>query len=103
MQYDKENMHTAIKLLQGETCLVQGFGNSMTPILKSAQVCEVKPIDDHSKLSKGNIVLCKVNGHVYLHMISAIRGNQFQISNNHKHVNGWITAPNIFGVVTKIL
>lgn len=101
--FDKENMHTARKLMEGQTCLVQGFGNSMTPILKSGQVCEVKPVTDHATLKKGDIVLCKVNGHVYLHMISAIRDKQFQISNNHKHINGWVGANNIFGVVTKIL
>jgi len=100
---NKENMHTARKLLNGETCLVQGFGNSMVPILKSGQVCEVSPILDYSDLSKGNIVLCKVRGHVYLHLVSAIKGKQYQISNNHKHVNGWITKNGIFGKVTKIL
>jgi len=103
MSYDKENMHTAQKLLNGETCLVQGFGNSMTPILASGQVCEVTPVKDHSLLKKGDIVLCKVNGHVYLHMIHAIREPQFQIGNNHKHINGWVTAKNIYGIVTKIL
>ena len=101
--FDKENMYTANKLLRGEVCLVQGFGNSMTPILKSGQVCEVSPINDYSLLKKGNIVLCKVRGNVYLHLISAIKGNQFQISNNHKHVNGWILKNNLFGVVTKIM
>jgi phage repressor protein C with HTH and peptisase S24 domain len=103
IMYDKENAITAQKLLNGETCLVQGFGNSMTPILKSGQVCEVSPIEDYSSLNKGDIVLCKVRGHHYLHLISAIKGNQFQISNNHKHVNGWVTKKNIYGKVTKIL
>jgi len=101
--FDKENVHTANKLLKGETCLIQGFGQSMTPILKSGQVCEISPIDDHSTLEKNDIVLCKVRGHYYLHLISAIKGNQFQISNNHKHVNGWIIKKNIYGKVTKIL
>jgi hypothetical protein len=101
--FDKENMYTAAKLLKGEVCLVQGFGNSMVPILSSGQVCEVSPITDYSLLKKKDIVLCKVNGHVYLHLISAIKGDQFQISNNHKHVNGWVTKSNVFGIVTKIL
>lgn len=103
MVYDKENILTVNKLKQGQTCLVQGFGQSMTPILKSGQVCKVEPVKNDTILSKNDIVLCKVNGHIYLHKISAINGKRFQISNNHKHVNGWITINNIYGKVVEIL
>lgn len=103
MKFDKENMHTAKKLLSGETCLVQGFGNSMTPILKSGQVVKVAPLTDESILKKNDIVLCRVNGHVYLHKITAIRDKQYQISNNHGHVNSWTNRRNIFGRVIEIL
>ncbi len=103
MTFDRENMKTAEKLRAGQTCLVQGFGQSMTPILKSGQVCEVTPVTEDTKLRKHDIVLCRVNGHVYLHKITAMRGSRYQISNNHKHVNGWTGRNNIFGIVTKIL
>lgn len=103
MTYDKENMQTVEKLKSGKTCLVQGFGQSMTPILKSGQVCKVEPATEDMILKKNDIVLCKVNGHVYLHKITAINGNRYQISNNHKHVNGWVGKSNIYGKVTEIL
>lgn len=103
MTYDKENMQTVEKLKSGKTCLVQGFGQSMTPILKSGQVCKVEPVTEDMILKKNDIVLCKVNGHVYLHKITAINGNRYQISNNHKHVNGWVGKSNIYGKVTEIL
>lgn len=103
MTFDKENMKTAEKLRGGETCLVQGFGQSMTPLLRSGQVCRVAPVTDGLTLRKNDIVLCKVNGHVYLHKITAIKGERYQISNNHKHVNGWTGRNNIFGIVTEIL
>lgn len=103
MTYDKENMRTVEKLKSGKTCLVQGFGQSMTPILKSGQVCKVEPVTEDMILKKNDIVLCKVNGHVYLHKITAINGNRYQISNNHKHVNGWVGRNNIYGKVTEIL
>ncbi|MBC8922627.1 phage repressor protein, partial [Escherichia coli] len=45
---------------------------------------------------------CKVRGSFFTHKISKIRGKQYQISNNHKHVNGWITRNSIYGIVTKI-
>lgn len=90
MNFDKENIQTVQKLQSGKTCLVQGFGQSMTPILKSGQVCKVEPVTEDTLLDKNDIVLCKVKGHIYLHKITAINGSRYQISNNHKHVNGWI-------------
>lgn len=103
MTYDKENVITMQKLLDGRTCLVQGIGQSMTPILKSGQVCEVVPLTEETVLEKNDIVFCKVNGHFYLHKIHAIKGKQYQIGNNHGHINGWITRNNLYGKVTKIL
>lgn len=103
MSYDKENVHTATKLQKGEVCLVQGFGNSMVPLLKSGQVCEVTPVTDETCLEKGDIVFCKVNGFFYLHKITALKKEQYQISNNHGHVNGWVTRKNIYGLVTKTI
>ena len=103
MTFDKENVQTIEKLKSGKTCLVQGFGQSMTPILKSGQVCKVVPITEDTILKKNDIVLCKVKGHIYLHKISAISGNRYQISNNHKHINGWVSRNCLYGKVVEIL
>lgn len=94
---------TADKLREGNTCKVLGVGNSMTPILKSHQEVICIPVTEDTVLEKKDIVLCKVKGHYYLHLIWAIRGNQYLIGNNHGHANGWITRNSIFGKVTKIL
>ena len=107
MKYDyegKENVITAEHLKNGETCKVVGFGQSMTPILKSGQPVICKPVDVDTELKKNDIVLCKVKGKYYLHKISSIKnGVSYQISNNHGHINGTITRNNIFGVVVEIL
>lgn len=103
MGFDKENIQTCMKLRRGEECLVQGFGQSMTPILKSGQVCRVSPVTEDTVLRKNDIVLCRVKGHIYLHKITAIKNNRYQISNNHKHVNGWIGKDNIYGKCVEIL
>ena len=77
MYKGKENYETAKHLMAGEECIVTGYGQSMTPILKVA-------------------------GHFYLHKISAIKGGRtFQISNNHGHVNGWIGKKCIYGLVVE--
>lgn len=77
--------------------LIRGIGNSMTPILKSHDVVRVDPVPVGVVLSKGDIVLARVNGRVYLHKITGVKAGkkrivqivQYQISNNHGHVNGW--------------
>ncbi len=100
----KENAIAAQHLLAGETCLLTGYGQSMTPRLKSGQSVIVQPVREDTILKKRDIVFCKVNGSYYLHLISAIKNkNSYQISNNHGHVNGTINRSNIFGKVIKIL
>lgn len=92
--------HIFEKLQDGETVSWRPKGNSMTPRVKSGQLVTVEPIEDKSTLKKGDIVLCKVKGHKYLHLITAIKGDSFQISNNHGHVNGWTRA--IYGKLIKV-
>lgn len=102
-----ENLATANKLKEGVTCKVTGVGNSMTPILKSRQSVICTPITEDTPLEKRDIVLCKVNGHFYLHLIWTSRSNgssqMFLIGNNHGHANGWISKNQIFGKVVEIL
>ena len=69
----KGNAITADHLKQGEICKVVGFGQSMTPILKSGQPVICKPVTKDTELKKGDIVLCKVKGCYYLHKISSIK------------------------------
>ena len=100
----RENAITAEHLKNGEECVVVGFGQSITPRLKSGQPVRVIPITDDVELKKNDIVFCKVNGCYYLHKISAIRNNKtYKTSNNHGHVNGWISRNKIYGKVVEIL
>ena len=100
----KEDRVTAEHLQNGETCKVTGYGNSMTPILLSGQAVICEPVTEEIELKKKDIVLCKVNGHHYLHLIHAIRnGKTFLIGNNHGHMNGWVSKSKIYGVVREIL
>ncbi len=90
------------KLKPGETVSFRPRGNSMQGKIESGQLCTVEPIADYDTLEKGDIVLCKVNGSEYLHLIKAIQGKRFQIGNNRGRINGWITANSIFGKCVKI-
>ena len=53
-------------------------------------------------LKVGDIVLCKVNGKQYLHLVKAIQGKRFQIGNNRGRINGWVGENSIFGKCTRI-
>ena len=90
------------KLKAGETVQFRPHGNSMTPKITSGALCTVEPIADHATLQAGDIVLCKVNGSQYIHLVSAIQGPRFQISNNKGRVNGWVTANAIYGKLVNV-
>lgn len=73
----------------------------MTGKIESGQLCTVAPFDSTAP-SVGDIVLCKVNGREYLHLVKAIQGRRFQIGNNRGRINGWVSAGAIFGKCVKI-
>ena len=90
------------KLKNGETVSFRPRGNSMQGKIESGQLCTVEPISDFETLQKGDIVLCKVNGKEYIHLIKAVQGKRFQIGNNRGRINGWIGINSIFGKCIKI-
>jgi SOS-response transcriptional repressor LexA len=91
-----------VKLKNGETVSFRPRGHSMKGKIESGQLCTVEPIADFTELEKGDIVLCKVNGNEYLHLIKAMQDARFQIGNNRGRINGWIGANSIFGKCIKI-
>lgn len=89
------------KLQAGEIIQFKPRGNSMKGKINGGNLVTVEPFNDQ-ELKKGDIVLCKVRGREYLHLIKAIRGKQYQIGNNRGYINGWISIGAIFGVCTEI-
>lgn len=69
---------------------------------ESGQLCTVEPIIDFESIKKGDIVLCKVNGNEYLHLVKAIQGSRFQIGNNRGRINCWIGPNAVFGKLIAI-
>lgn len=88
------------KLQQGETVSFRPRGNSMKGKVESGDLCTVEPVDD--ELEVGDIVLCKVGGNQYLHLIKAVQGQRYQIGNNRGGINGWIGKNSIFGKLVKV-
>lgn len=90
------------KLKAGNTVSFRPTGGSMTGKIESGQLCTVQPVKDASTLTVGGIVLCKVAGNEYLHLIKAIRDGRFQIGNNRGFINGWIDADKIYGRCVRV-
>ena len=90
----------AIKSLQeGIAAIIKPSGNSMKGKVESGSKVTIEPIE-LDKLEIGDIVLCKVKGKHYLHLIKAKGKSGFLIGNNRGGTNGW--TKNIYGIATKI-
>jgi len=95
-------MHINIeRLLNGESVINKEPGNSMLPILKSRQPVRLNPTT-WQECEVDDIVLCKVNGCIFTHLVKAKNGKRgLLIGNNHGHINGWTKT--VYGKVVEIL
>lgn len=90
------------RLVLGETVQFRPRGGSMNPKIKSGELCTVEPLGEHV-VQKNDVVLCKVKGNAYLHLVSAVKNDGlYQISNNKNHVNGWVSRGAIYGRLVRV-
>lgn len=90
------NLQRVIEQLEDGPVTFKTKGNSMTPRVHSGDVVTVAPVDP-SEVVRGDVVLARVRGNLYLHLVTAVEGERVQISNNHGHVNGWTSRAKIYG------
>jgi len=75
----------------------------MEPIVMDGATVTLKPITDPSTVRKGDVVLVRVKGSDYLHLVHATRhGRQWLIGNNKGHTNGWVGPHALFGKAVEI-
>jgi Peptidase S24-like len=93
----------AARVAGGATVEFRPTGSSMVPLIKSRDLVTVAPVDPAS-LQVGDIVLARVAGTVYLHLVSALdpARRRVQISNNRGRVNGWTGYARIFGICVAV-
>ncbi|MBK8257900.1 MAG: hypothetical protein IPK82_35190 [Polyangiaceae bacterium] len=98
--------HAIAALAAGQTCQVTPHGNSMRPLVESGATATLTPYLPNQEPAEGDIVLVKVRGVVYLHLIKAIRGGaearQYQIGNNRGGINGWVNRRAVFGKAIQV-
>jgi hypothetical protein len=88
------------RLALGETVSFRPRGHSMKGKIESGQLCTVAParLED---LRAGDIVLCKVNGTEYLHLVKAVGADgRVLIGNNRGRINGWTRT--VFGRLVRV-
>jgi SOS-response transcriptional repressor LexA len=90
------------KLQAGEVVQVRPRGHSMKGKVSDGALVTVEPCVTDA-LEVGDIVLVRVKGNDYLHLIKAkdTRG-RLQIGNNRGGINGWVGPNCIYGKATKI-
>lgn len=87
-------------LQNGNTVKFRPHGNSMKGRIESGQLVTVSP--DITSLKVGDAVFCKVKGNIYVHLVTAINGDRYQIGNNRGGINGWTHKSKIYGKVVAI-
>lgn len=93
--------HYIAALKTGETVQFRPRGSSMTGRVNSGQQVTVVPLGAELP-AKDDIVLCKVNGNEYLHLVKAVSAGRYQIGNNRGGINGWVGVGQIYGRCTKV-
>ncbi len=88
-------------LRRGETVQIRPRGHSMKGKVDDGALVTVAPCDP-TTLRVGDIVLVRVGGSDYLHLVKAIDGARLQIGNNRGRINGWVGPNAVYGVATRI-
>jgi len=93
----------AARVASGSAVEFRPSGSSMVPLVRSRQLVRVAPVDP-ARVEVGDIVLARVAGTVYLHLVSAVDhgAGRVQISSNRGRVNGWTSHARVFGICTSV-
>ncbi len=88
-------------LRNGKAAQIRPRGHSMRGKVNDGDLVTVEPCDP-ATLRAGDIVLVRVRGRDYLHLIKAVNNGRFLIGNNRGGINGWVGHNCIHGRATKI-
>ena len=88
-------------LARGETVQVRPRGHSMKGKVNDGALVTLEPCDPDT-VEVGDVVLVRVHGTDYLHLVKAIDRGRFLIGNNRGGTNGWVGRNALFGRAVKI-
>lgn len=93
--------HAKEALRRGETVRIRPRGHSMRGKVNDGDLVTLAPCDT-ATLRVGDIVLVRVHGSDYLHLVKAVDGARFQIGNNRGGINGWVGSGAIYGIAVRV-
>lgn len=95
----------ALKEGKSYTWTVPDGGNlaSMRKAVKHGQTLTMSPINHPGEIQVGDFVLVKWHQGDIFHIVGEIQADQFLIVNSLGKVNGWVSAQDILGRITKIV
>ncbi|MBI4851542.1 MAG: S24 family peptidase [Acidobacteria bacterium] len=88
-------------LKEGKTVEIKPRGHSMKGKVNDGDKVTVEPCEVE-KLEVGDIVLVRVKGQDYLHLIKAKNQGRFLIGNNRGGINGWVGHNCVYGKAIKV-
>jgi hypothetical protein len=89
------------ELRNGRPAHVRPRGHSMKGKVDDGALVTLEPCEP-ANLAPGDVVLVRVHGRVYLHLIKAMSGGRFLIGNNRGGTNGWVGGQAIYGKAVKV-
>lgn len=99
--------HAIDALAKGEQCQIRPRGKSMSGRVEDGQVVTLIPCNPKD-LKVDDIVLVRIKGSTYLHLIKDIHTldskskSRYKIGNNRGGINGWVGGDAIYGQATQI-
>jgi hypothetical protein len=75
----------------------------MVPLINSRDEVVVAPVNP-ALVEVGDIVLTKVAGNIYIHLVKAIEParRRMQIGNNRGRINGWTGFDRVYGIAVQV-
>lgn len=89
-------------LRRGETIQIRPRGNSMTPKIRSGELCTIAPIEP-AAVEVGDAVLVELPGRRrYLHLVKSATRDRVLIGNAHGRMNGWASREKVYGKLVRV-
>ena len=93
------------RLRQGQVVTLRPHGRSMVGRVNDGNLVTVEPLGER-ELRAGNILLVRLHGREYLHLVNPIQGGRSLIGNTRGGINGWVgrqhSEESRAGVATKV-